>query len=313
MMPIKLMTNPLTPELKKHIYDAFSQHAIRCTGIDGLAFEPVSLELRDDTTLIGCVVVQRFWGQLHIKYLIVAEAYRGRGYGKQLMEQALAYGKEIGCRFAFVETMSFQAPEFYQSLGFNIEFKRDGYDQDTSFYYLRKDLDEAKTSPALLTPLTRADIPLIVKCFADANWPKPVTTFEMYWQEQERGKRVVWLAHCNGHVAGYVTLTWQSNYQPFRENDTPEIMDLNVLPPYRRRGIATQLLDAAEKEAATKCDVVGIGVGLYSGYGTAQKLYIKRGYIPDGRGITYDYHPIVPGDSTILDDDLVLWFTKKLR
>jgi len=57
-----------------------------------------------------------------------------------LIEHVLCYGKEQGCSFAFVETMNFQAPEFYQKLGFQIELKRDGYAGDSSFYYLRKDL-----------------------------------------------------------------------------------------------------------------------------------------------------------------------------
>lgn len=54
------------------------------------------------------------------------------------MQHALEYGKLRGCRFAFVETMSFQAPEFYQKLGFSIDFKREGFDAGASFYYLRK-------------------------------------------------------------------------------------------------------------------------------------------------------------------------------
>ncbi len=48
-------------------------------------------------------------------------------------------------------------------------------------------------------------------------------------------------------------------------------------------GIGSLLLDAAEKEAATKNEVAGISVGLYvgedGGYGAAQRLYIKRSYI----------------------------------
>ena len=42
-------------------------------------------------------------------------------------------------------------------------------------------------------------------------------------------------------------------------------------------GVGSMLLDIAEKEAAIKSDVVGIGVGLYAGhdggYGSAQRLY----------------------------------------
>lgn len=42
-------------------------------------------------------------------------------------------------------------------------------------------------------------------------------------------------------------------------------MDLNVLPDFRKMGIASLLLDTAEKQAATKSQIIGIGVGLYAG------------------------------------------------
>ncbi len=94
-------------------------------------------------------------------------------------------------------------------------------------------------------------------------------------------------------------------------------MDLNILPVYRKMGIASLLLDRAEKEAANRSDTIGIGVGLYAGedggYGSAQRLYVKRGYIPDGNGVAYNYEPTIPGYSYPLDDELVLWLTKKLR
>ena len=41
------------------------------------------------------------------------------------------------------------------------------------------------------------------------------------------------------------------------------------------------------REVARRSGVVGIGVGLHPGYNAAQRLYVKRGYIPDARGITY--------------------------
>ena len=110
-----------------------------------------------------------------------------------------------------------------------------------------------------------------------------------------------------------MTLKWHSAYQPFQKQHIPEIMDLNVLPPFRHKGIASQLLNLAEHEASQQSNIVGIGVGLYADYGNAQKLYIARGYQPNGLGITYDYKPIEPGKMVCLDDDLVLWFTKKLR
>ena len=141
-MTFDIKQSVLTAELKKHIYECFSKHAVASTSLDGLNQEPVSFEIRNNNELIGCAVAQIFWGQLHIKYLIVEEKYRGQGYARKLMERVFEYGNQQGCKFVFVETMNFQAPEFYQKLGFKIELKRDGYKNGTSFYYLCKNLGE---------------------------------------------------------------------------------------------------------------------------------------------------------------------------
>lgn len=41
-------------------------------------------------------------------------------------------------------------------------------------------------------------------------------------------------------------------------------------------------MDVAEKIAAKYADTVYLGVGLHCGYGSAQRMYVKRGYLPDG-------------------------------
>lgn len=162
-----------------------------------------------------------------------------------------------------------------------------------------------------------SDIPVLVDAFQKANWQKPASLFEAYYQEQRKSLRVVWVAYFREQIAGYVTLKWISQYQSFAHQKIPEIMDLNVLPSFRKQGVGTALQQAAEEKAASESDVVGIGVGLYGGhdggYGQAQRLYVNRGYIPNGLGVTYDYKPTVPGQVYPLDDDFILWFTKKLR
>jgi len=160
--------------------------------------------------------------------------------------------------------------------------------------------------------LCAADIDTLFEAFARHKWDKPKELFARYLHEQSAGKRQIWVAWVKEEPVGYVTLTWFSHYQPFLENSVPEIMDLNVLPPFRRQGIGSKLLDEAEKAGAQKSPVVGIGVGLYDGYGDAQKLYVKRGYIPDGLGPTYRYIKLVYGQSVNVDDDLVMWFTKRI-
>ena len=178
------------------------------------------------------------------------------------------------------------------------------------------DLCANRTSDVLIGPLIREDIVAISEAFNQIGWNKPASLFARYLKEKEAGERLVWVAHVHEQFAGYITLKWRSSYPLFKAQNIPEIMDLNVLPSFRKMGIGSLLLDAAEKEAATKSQIIGIGVGLYAGadggYGPAQKLYVKRGYIPDGKGVTYNYEPTIPGNNYALDDDLVLWFTKKL-
>lgn len=126
-------------------------------------------------------------------------------------------------------------------------------------------------------------------------------------------ERLVWVAYEGEEIRGYVTLKWDSTYAFFYEKKIPEIKDLNVLPLFRRHGIGSKLLETAENEAQHKSKFVGIGVGLYQDYGEAQKLYIKRGYVPDGQGITYQHRFLSPGANAPLDDELILWLIKRLR
>lgn len=140
-MKLPIQQNRFRDEIKKKIFDGFENQAIESTGINGLSEDPISFEIFNGTAFVGAIVVQPFWEQLHIKYLFVEKNYRGQGIARQLMNHALEFGIRRGCHFAFVETMSFQAPEFYQKMGFTIEFSRQGYAENTTFHYLKKSLN----------------------------------------------------------------------------------------------------------------------------------------------------------------------------
>lgn len=261
------------------------------------------------STLYGCLYIDQLWVNDHI---------RNQGWGTKLIEAALHYGKEKGCTFAAVNTMDWEALGFYQKLGFKLEFERQGFQKNSVFYFLRKDSLESVISnqgqeAIKIRSFTKKDIDVLVNEFSKHNWLKPKSTFEQYWQEQTNNERLIWLALYKEQLAGYVTLKWDSFYTPFLDRNIPEIMDLNVLPPYRNKGIGSLLLCTAENEASTRNNSVGLGVGLYKDYGNAQQLYIRKGYIPDGLGITYQYKSVEPGANIPLDDDLILWLTKKLK
>jgi GNAT superfamily N-acetyltransferase len=160
--------------------------------------------------------------------------------------------------------------------------------------------------------LAADDIDPIVSAFAAVDWPKPRELYERYLREQEEGRRVVLVAFRGAEVHGYGTVVWEPDYPPLRDEGIPEIQDLNVLPAFRRRGIASRLLDEAERLVGERSPFVGIGVGLYADYGPAQRLYVLRGYVPDGRGISYHGRFILGGEGVVADDDLTLYMRKHL-
>jgi len=161
--------------------------------------------------------------------------------------------------------------------------------------------------------LESEDIPQIVKAFEELGWNKPAAQYERYFAEQMFDVRDIHVAFVENQFAGYLTICWTSTYPPFQEAQIPEIVDFNVLPKYRRQGIGTALMDKAESEIAKASNIAGIGVGMTPDYGAAQRLYILRGYIPDGRGLYHRNHYPVYGEQVTVDDDLAIFLTKELK
>ncbi len=254
----------------------------------------------------------------------VLKRYHRQGIGRMLLAKAMEYAYSHGVHNITVETVAPQECDenylktylFYCANGFRPLFNLKPAGYEWNMVYMHRHLSSLQSSCSKdiqITTLCHNHIKELVDGFARHNWEKPTSLFESYLKEQNEGKRQIWVAVFEQKVAGYVTLNWYSRYQSFSANQIPEIMDLNVLPPFRRKGIGSKLLDTAENEAMQKSDIVGIGVGLYDGYGDAQKLYVQRGYLPNGHGITYNYAPVQYGQSVVLDDDLVLWFTKNIK
>jgi GNAT superfamily N-acetyltransferase len=160
--------------------------------------------------------------------------------------------------------------------------------------------------------LQQSDIQLIAAAFAKLGWDKPAAQYTRYLKEQEKGDRIVLVAFADGDFAGYVTILWDSPYPFFWKDGIPEIVDLNVLPNFRRLGIGTQLMNEAEMRIAKRSPIAGIGAGMTGDYGAAQILYVQRGYIPDGRGLVQDGKPLESGTQVTIDDRLTLYYTKFL-
>jgi GNAT superfamily N-acetyltransferase len=144
------------------------------------------------------------------------------------------------------------------------------------------------------------------------GWKKSADYFHTCCQLQKDGELVLLVAVDGERYVGHTKVVWSPHYPYYRENGIPEIQDLNVLPTDRRKGIATLLVQTAEDLIRERSPVAGIGVGLYAEYGAAQRMYVHRGYVPDGKGVTYQDAYVTPGASVPVDDDLVLFFVKQL-
>lgn len=169
------------------------------------------------------------------------------------------------------------------------------------------------TKNKIICLLEQTDFDEIVLAFKVIGWDKPRSIYENYFNEQLKNIRTVLVVKERGKFCGYVTLKWKSNYHPFAQQNIPEISDLNVIPAYRNQGIGAALIHACETMARENgYTYIGLGVGMTADYGNAQRLYVRLGYFPDGRGLHYKYAPLNYGDQTLVDDDLVIFMTKSL-
>ncbi|MEA4911832.1 MAG: GNAT family N-acetyltransferase [Oscillospiraceae bacterium] len=84
-------------------------------------------------------------GHTHVKWLMiqllwVAEEYRGRRLGNSILRQAEQTARERGCKYAFVDTFSFQAPAFYEKLGYAEVFTLEEFPVTGKRHYFTKTL-----------------------------------------------------------------------------------------------------------------------------------------------------------------------------
>ena len=158
--------------------------------------------------------------------------------------------------------------------------------------------------------MIESDIKHLSQGFINQDWPDREDILARYFLEQESGEREVLVAEVEGAVAGYITILPSAKHGPFAEV-YPELSDFNVFEPFRNQGVGSQLLEEAEKRVELVSIKVSLGVGLHSGYGPAQRLYIKRGYIPDGTGVWYRNQPLEMNATSQNNDDLVLYLVKE--
>ncbi|MFI5011480.1 MAG: GNAT family N-acetyltransferase [Hyphomicrobiales bacterium] len=98
------------------------------------------VSLREQGELRGACVGRTYWNWLYVDMLWIAEGFRDRGYGKTLLSSAEEEARGRGCRNVYLDTFSFQAPEFYRKLGYEEFGRLPDFPDGHARFFLTKEL-----------------------------------------------------------------------------------------------------------------------------------------------------------------------------
>lgn len=111
-------TDPATEDVKA-VWEGLVAYNRQQTGGDN--HQSLVLLVRDEAgAVVGGLLGDTYWGGLAINILWLAESIRGQGLGSALLARAEQIARERGCHAAHLDTLSFQAPDFYLKRGYTI-------------------------------------------------------------------------------------------------------------------------------------------------------------------------------------------------
>ena len=111
-----------SPETIGAFADGFEAYNSRFAGPENET--PLWLIARDaEGAVCGGLKGQTSWDWLYVDWLWIADAHQRTGAGSELLARAEAFARSRNCAGVFLNTYSFQAPEFYPRHGYT-EFGR---------------------------------------------------------------------------------------------------------------------------------------------------------------------------------------------
>lgn len=103
----------------EYVREALTQFNREHVGDDG--HTPLNLvEYNENGKIIGGILGGTYWGWMYIDILWVNEQYRRRGLGSKLLSEAEKEAVRRGCHHVHLDTMSWQAPDFYIKHGYEV-------------------------------------------------------------------------------------------------------------------------------------------------------------------------------------------------
>ena len=106
-------------------------------------FKPLVITIKDKGKIIGGVECSSAWNWLHVRLLWVAEDKRHKGLGTELLSKVETEAKNRGCVGVHLDTFEYQAPHFYQKLGYKIFGQIEDYPKGYKRIYLKKEFEKS--------------------------------------------------------------------------------------------------------------------------------------------------------------------------
>jgi GNAT superfamily N-acetyltransferase len=108
--------------------------------VGGMTHQPLAITAQDRGEVVGGLIGETYLGWLAIELLWVSDRHRHKGLGKTLMATAETEARKRGARSVYLNTFDFQAPEFYQKLGYREFGRLDDFPVGHTRYWMTKAL-----------------------------------------------------------------------------------------------------------------------------------------------------------------------------
>ena len=107
----------------------------------GSRHQPLCFVLRaPDESIVGGLIGAIHWDWLHVDLLWLREDLRGHGHGHRLLAMAEDEARRRGAKNAYLDTFSFQAPDFYREHGYQVFGELRDFPAGHQRYFLTKQL-----------------------------------------------------------------------------------------------------------------------------------------------------------------------------
>ncbi len=155
----EVISNPTDDEVKEFQKGLEAYNMKQTDGEFKSPEEWLSLVLKNhDGKIVGGITTSTLYWAQYLETLWVDDKYRGLGYGKDLVLEAERLAKKNGCLISQTYTFSWQAPDFYQAIGYKLIATYDGYVEGITELILMKKLDTTDDVSPQETDSTRFTI-----------------------------------------------------------------------------------------------------------------------------------------------------------